>query len=114
MSDGGAVAELKKKLDLKVDADDAIEEILRWESNLREWDAAKSAWVANHQLETSKFTFKFPGARNLEIRGLVLGGGGGGRPDYLQRMAVSKPNVASKYYSVWEGSKRFSARATHR
>ena len=38
-----AVAELKKKLDLKVDADDAIEEILRWESNLREWDAAKRA-----------------------------------------------------------------------
>ena len=38
---------------------------------------------------------------------LVLGGGGGGRPDYLQKlkvpegyekmMAVSKPNFASKY-----------------
>ena len=31
---------------------------------------------------------------------LVLGGGGGGRPDYLQKLkgpAVSKPNFASKY-----------------
>ena len=30
-------------------------------------------WAANQRLETSKFKFKFPRARNLEIIGLVLG-----------------------------------------
>ena len=30
-------------------------------------------WAANKRLETSKFKFKFPRARNLEIIGLVLG-----------------------------------------
>ena len=31
------------------------------------------SWAANKRLETSKFKFKFPRARNLEIIGLVLG-----------------------------------------
>ena len=36
--------------------------------------ASKSvSWAANKRLETSKFKFKFPRARNLEIIGLVLG-----------------------------------------
>ena len=57
------------------------------------------------------------------MEGLVLGGGGGGRPDYLQKLkvpegyekmmdytivifdtAVSKPNFASKY--AFESSRR--------
>ena len=50
-------------------------------------DSARATvhWAANKRLETSKFKFKFPRARNLEVIGLVLGGGGG-RPF----LAVSK------------------------
>ena len=33
----------------------------------------KDRWAANKRLETSKFKFKFPRARNIEIIGLVLG-----------------------------------------
>ena len=36
-------------------------------------ETAKATWAANKRLETSKFKFKFPRARNLEIIGLVLG-----------------------------------------
>ena len=36
-------------------------------------EAETSCWAANKRLETSKFKFKFPRARNLEIIGLVLG-----------------------------------------
>ena len=35
--------------------------------------APKVAWATNKRLETSKFKFKFPRARNLEVIGLVLG-----------------------------------------
>ena len=38
------------------------------------WAAwGKVHWAANKRFEISKFTFKFPRARNLEIIGLVLG-----------------------------------------
>jgi hypothetical protein len=43
----GAVTVLKKKLDVKIDTDDGIEEILRWDSSLRESDAAKANGAAD-------------------------------------------------------------------